>query len=876
MKFLKILIKNFKGLKDLHIVDLDKSVTLLTGANGFGKTTIFDAIELCLTGKLHRTEVKKSVTNDRQSYKKPFFQNNEHSEVTLKLWLRNNDGEDLIIVRHLNKDVKARPKVTGKKNKANDFTILDLYTENTNNFNDYDFNVNNATKISQEEVSNFFEFADKDININGIYHIFNYLQQEETTYFLKKSEHERKNSLGFLLQTDIQEEKLNSIKDKIKKLEGLIKLWDNKLRSIEQSNTTYVQYERVFVHQITDFDSEDPFLRIEEKQLHEKHKNYNVQIDKLIKFKEEFEPKEYLLKLNKTKIKSLLIDPPEFKEHYVLINAFEKDTYEKLSNSHKDKNNDSLLEAYILQNITGKFSAASKKNKIFDSIEKYEHSNKEDKEKAIGSLIDSLQPELSQEYATLMQSKRIQMSSLDTLTQSIVGISNTVDDLAIKFSQIQQHEKVCKCPYCGSKFDAIKDLTESLKERKKTLYKLSTTNDEQLQKLNRDFFEKIFTPMEAKIIQFQKENSRSNDTIIQKLHLLQNQTYNFSNIDSLLKEKGSQFKWKSILTPEALVEYKVQLIKALSNAFPIDDDVWQRITKLNTKNFKSAYQFINEWSLPEEYSIKFNDSYLSKATFIEHVDKLSKYLNDRYNNNKFDPAKSSDSDEFFNNFFGSDSQIFESISAQRLKSKKAYINQIINNKNNELFKTYSNRISKLNSFKSKLENLKTVYADEIKKYKKTMIRKIQIPFFIYTAKILQNYQQGMGIFIHVKDDSAIRFIANGESDHDIMHHLSSGQLAVVALAFCLAVNKTFEISPNLKFLAIDDPVQEMDSLNIHSFVDLVKTELSDDYQLIFSTHDYDNALFMKYKLERKNHDRVAIMDVQNKFFPPLSNDASNI
>ena len=55
MKIEKILIKNFKNIKGTRIIDFQESVTLFVGPNGFGKTTIFDAIELSLTGKNSKT-----------------------------------------------------------------------------------------------------------------------------------------------------------------------------------------------------------------------------------------------------------------------------------------------------------------------------------------------------------------------------------------------------------------------------------------------------------------------------------------------------------------------------------------------------------------------------------------------------------------------------------------------------------------------------------------------------------------------------------------------------------------------------------------------------------------------------------------------------
>ena len=59
MKINKIYIKTLKVLKNKQIVDFSEHTTFLTGPNGFGKTTIYDVIELCLTGKYTELILKK-------------------------------------------------------------------------------------------------------------------------------------------------------------------------------------------------------------------------------------------------------------------------------------------------------------------------------------------------------------------------------------------------------------------------------------------------------------------------------------------------------------------------------------------------------------------------------------------------------------------------------------------------------------------------------------------------------------------------------------------------------------------------------------------------------------------------------------------------
>ena len=123
----------------------------------------------------------------------------------------------------------------------------------------------------------------------------------------------------------------------------------------------------------------------------------------------------------------------------------------------------------------------------------------------------------------------------------------------------------------------------------------------------------------------------------------------------------------------------------------------------------------------------------------------------------------------------------------------------------------------------------------------------------------------MWIFIVFEWEKSIRFYTKWDSNHDAMHHLSSWQLAVTSIAFTLAVNTVYKISKELRFLNIDDPVQEMDSLNIHSFIELIRHNFM-DYKLIISTHSDENAYFMKYKIEKIKENSVKMINVQSEFF----------
>ena len=72
-----ISLQNFKCFDSKKFYEFnlykDRNPTILSGPNGFGKTTIFDAIELSLTGKIRRIE-ESDYSDGRSSFSTPYFQ----------------------------------------------------------------------------------------------------------------------------------------------------------------------------------------------------------------------------------------------------------------------------------------------------------------------------------------------------------------------------------------------------------------------------------------------------------------------------------------------------------------------------------------------------------------------------------------------------------------------------------------------------------------------------------------------------------------------------------------------------------------------------------------------------------------------------------
>lgn len=194
---------------------------------------------------------------------------------------------------------------------------------------------------------------------------------------------------------------------------------------------------------------------------------------------------------------------------------------------------------------------------------------------------------------------------------------------------------------------------------------------------------------------------------------------------------------------------------------------------------------------------------------------------------------------------------------QMVNSKKSYIKAAINSKKNEKANEINTRIREnvrkwqcLKVIREELKNIQKIYSDAIDSYKNQILKKLRVPLLIYTGKILQDYQNGLGVFIS-KDE--MRFVTNGDVKHDILNTFSSGQLSGFVLAFLFSMNKQYvkESEDDLGFILIDDPVQTMDDINISSMIEVLRNDFK-DRQIILSTHEADKENYILYKFFKYN------------------------
>ncbi|MCO4097336.1 AAA family ATPase [Macrococcoides canis] len=860
----KILLSNFKNFREQVILDFSSDVNFLVGPNGFGKTTIFDAIELGITGELVRIKANEKITPENEKYKKPFFQNNENEPVIIKVYLLKENGDRLIIVRKFDEVIDKSKRDFAP---IASFKKIELFKQIVKTDSDFDKNdVDLFIKIEQREIDDFLGFKN-DYDIKNVFNLFNYIQQEETTFFLKQNEQQRSDKLSFLLKTDKIEEKVKKIKKVNAVLDKEIKSTIEKQRGIVFEATKSIEYKKLFLNRDFKFDSSIPFTNdIEELD------TFREKIQEIIEFKKLFSIKDYRIKLEKEyKIKHIENDPILSDTLFYLLlepllidRTWEKEKY-ALENSWLFEY--VLLEDYM-KNFDVVLSDHNRKKQLnlyltilssdIERIHKYSFQSFENRELSEDSKL--LKILITNYYEIRNLSNEID--------RGLIELINLRKELEEKYNKTHLREVSDKnCPFCNTEFQSYTELMASYKDYENYLMAVLSNRSKEMQikrgeinSLISDMKDKINNELDSLVVDVEDEiidkmkslRTNVNDNIITQFKMF---LLNYIEISPL--EYGSL----------SFQTFESELSKQKSNfllKLPFENEVYNFINSIAKDKFEAKSVAIREEFSKFDFHkfkiIKMSNSKISMRYLENQIETIKKQLV-YFINNKYEYNENSikDPNNILYLIFSNDLQLLESISLDDLENKKYYIETKASSVQTEKYMDLENKVKELSSIKNQLNITYNFYNEEIKKYKVEMIKKLRIPFFIYSSKILQNYQQGLGVFLSFKKDfdnieekSIVKFMTNSNNNHDAMYQLSTGQLAAISLAFTLSLNTMFKLSDDLNFLMIDDPIQDMDSLNVLSFIEILRHSIIGKYQVILSTYNDQNALFMAYKFSNTN------------------------
>lgn len=196
---------------------------------------------------------------------------------------------------------------------------------------------------------------------------------------------------------------------------------------------------------------------------------------------------------------------------------------------------------------------------------------------------------------------------------------------------------------------------------------------------------------------------------------------------------------------------------------------------------------------------------------------------------------------------------FYIITAEDLKDKEQYISIKANEAQSFRLQTcvtdlklIEKEILAAQKAQGKIEKLRSTLKKTEQRYTDQTISAIELIFHIYSGRLIQNYQRGLGLFIESREGTQLRFLTAEKSEHDAVMFMSSGQVSALSLAFFLSLNKVYARVP---LILIDDPSQSLDEVNVASLTDLLRCELK-HCQLVVSSHEDDISAYMRYRFDR--------------------------
>lgn len=757
MKFnlTKILMENFKLVSSQKEISFGKNaLNILDGPNGYGKTSIFDAIEILINGQRYREEILDTSSNIQV---KPLTFANDPSKPVTLTGVFENRNESITVKRLFEKSDRD-----GRSNKVKDASKLFI----KNAENDY-------VTITEEVFHKKIGLTKSGKDFNMLY----YIQQEESTSFLKKKEKDRIEELSHLFNMSSEQEnqkKIANAKKRIKTNKQELTTQRNQLHDKLAKHTKLIDktekptYQSIFKNPSILWDQENPVLDKE---------SFEFSLTEIDKFEQFLLNKDnFLIERVNRELEAVASNPFGILNLVLIPNETYEKRMELSSRQSFQKWVINGIEAIESENIMTFLEKSSN-----DFIERFDFDKTE---------FNRLSIEIATDKQTLNKQQEL-LANLSNLREKLWDEFNrNVSNKTINNSE--------QCPMCGYDYQEKEMLIRQVKQTKDSLQEimgsaLVATKDKQIK------LDELASNLKNQLIE-QKKSYILNDSLVNDL-----QKY-----DKLIEriEKAKAYFYDNN------IDYQSLQVSETATEEDYSERVSQLITRINEKkqiNQVDITNVYNSWvSILKRY---FDDDSSQLPTISKEI-----FENKRHYLTYF--------------FFTSSEREYNIMYAEFEKKEK--------------------QIEALDGILNKIEDVEEVYREKIKVYQTTMINLLQIPLFIFSGKLLQNYPGGLGIFIDIDSQGKyLKLLTDPkQSTIDGISKLSTGQLSSLVITLVLAMNKIFSKN-QLNTIFIDDPVQSMDEINVNAFIDIMRHEFK-GHQIILSTHEEKISMFFEYKYQMSN------------------------
>lgn len=230
IKLGRMRIENFKSFIEPVVFNFTgNDLVLFDGPNGFGKTTIFDAVELCFTGEISRVKHTDSKTK-----KDHILKGDNAKPTTILLELLDGNETCLVIGIHIPANISgADGKVINYKNVIERFEA-EVWQENLT------FLKRSKKALDEDGLKSLLG----NEKLDSTFTLFSYIQQEETCHFLKLDESKRHQQISHLFGTIEETRKVDrldllsaKLKEQIDTYTPLIEKEETELAELSKPST---------------------------------------------------------------------------------------------------------------------------------------------------------------------------------------------------------------------------------------------------------------------------------------------------------------------------------------------------------------------------------------------------------------------------------------------------------------------------------------------------------------------------------------------------------------------------------------------------------------------------------------------------------------
>lgn len=784
-KIVNLRVKNFKCFDNTKFyefrIEYGKNPIILSGPNGFGKTTFFDAIELIFSKNI--TRLDKGIEKKTTNLGKNILLNKANEDGYVVLTLRKEKSEFLtIFAKILNINHKLEVEDSIYYGEIREFISTDKLDSFLCSYVHWKDAVDNE---------NLIKYRAKNFNV------YYYVSQAESVHFLKRTISDRKNAMNVLLNTGFIDDRKKVVIDLIGSRNGLsghlindeIMTLDSELKKkvailkVLSKSSMQAEVEKIEYVDLGLYNKDSNLYfwdsaSIAELDNSEIKRGINI-LESIISFwenKKDYGNYRWNEDISKVLKGNSIQDYIDYRE-YVINNLVSmqnvEQQLEKWDSTIQIYNCTLLFRQETPEETSYKEEDIIALKKLIPKLEKYDF-----------SLIKSITGEILSLRSTFSTNQKV----IDKLTNARNALKNAKNEY---------DEQGTACPYCNTKFANTTLLNDGFEEVEKLLQIESGSIGE-------------------RIALKRKELESAVEKVKEIVHPYVD-GLDESVIDLLIQRKTSL---KGFISDSGRVANVEKVVKYLATA--------DYVSETEGDNLIIDIQRVLSGLIRNIENQEFDNLYIKHK--YEKVEEL----------------------------YGEDiKKMMEQMTVETLKKKFKYLEKVVWEKENtEIYvikgemKDLIVRKEKITRIRQQLNELSKVYDKSVEEYKNITLKQLRVPLLIYTGKILQDYQNGLGVFVS-KDE--MRFVSNGDAKHDILNTFSSGQLSGFVLSFLFAMNKQYikASSDDIGFILIDDPVQTMDDINISSLIEVLRNDFSDK-QIILSTHEMDKENYILYKFYKYN------------------------